>query len=327
MRIEVSPGDIAASRYAISPLIEAVSALRLLAGQESVGPLRPVVERLRPRYEPLRRDPAVGTLVSLFRTPGYNADFVKPPPAGVGLTFAEELAAVRRTPLDRARDEIARNLAGHRPPPGYARRILEAADVVDRLADAIEAVWAALVEPEWPRLRAVLERDVVQRAGRLAAYGWAEALSDLDPRLRWHSAGRTGTIEVRLRDRGEYSLGGRGLLFVPTVFCKLIAYVEPPWPYAVVYPARGVADLLGAPDPARPPDALDRLIGSSRAAVLRALAVPATTSQLVAQLGLALGTVGDHLATLLAAGLVSRARVGRAVHYQRTALGDAVAAG
>jgi DNA-binding transcriptional ArsR family regulator len=325
MRIEVSSADVAASRYAISPLIETMSALRVVAGKETAGPLGPVVARLRPRYEALRRDPAIGTLVALFRHGGYNADFTQPPPAGVGLTFAEELAAVRGTPLRRARAEIARNLAGHPAPPAYAQRILDAPDVIARLADGIEAAWTALIEPEWPRLRAVLERDVIQRAGRLAAYGWAEALAGLDARLRWHTDGPNGAIEVRMNDQATYALGGRGLLFVPTVFGKCIAYVEPPWPYAIVYPARGVADLLGPADPARPADALDRLIGSSRATVLRALGAPATTSQLVAQLGLALGTVGDHLAALHGAGLVTRTRLGRSVRYERTTLGDALA--
>ena len=326
MRIVIGPADMAACRYAISPLIETMSALRLVAGQKRAGPLGPLIGRLRPRYERLRGDEPVGTLVALFRLNGYNADFIQPPPTGVGLTFAEELAAMRATPLDRAREEIARNLVGHRTPPAYARRILEAPDVVDRLAGGIEAVWTALLEPEWPRLRALLERDVIQRAGRLSAYGWAAALRDLDPRLRWRASGQTGTIEVRVRDEGEYSLGGRGLLFVPTVFAPLIAYVEPPWPYAILYPARGVAEMFGAPDRQCPDDALQRLIGGSRAAVLLALAVPATTSQLVAQLGLSLGTVGDHLATLHAAGLLTRTRVGRSVRYERTAIGDALAA-
>jgi hypothetical protein len=136
MRIQVSPADVAACRYAISPLIEAMSALRVVAGAEAAGPLGPVLTRLRPRYQVLRRDPAVGTLVALFRNNGYNADFIQPPPAGVGHTFVEELAAVRATPLRRARTEIARNLAGHRTPPAYARRILDGPAVVDRLADA-----------------------------------------------------------------------------------------------------------------------------------------------------------------------------------------------
>lgn len=327
MLIDVSPADVAASRYAISPLIEAVSALRLLAGQQPAGALLPWTKRIRPRYAQLRRtEPAVGALLALFRRGAYNADFIQPPPAGGGLTLAEEVATVRATPLARARKELARNLAGHRAPPAYARRILEAPDVVHRIADAIEATWAALVEPEWPRLRAILERDVVQRAGRLTAYGWGAALADLDPRLRWTSDGQSGTIEVRDQDYGHYCLAGQGLLFVPTVFGALISYVDPPWPFAIVYPARGVADLLGPPARDRPAEALDRLIGWSRAAVLRALTAPATTSQLVGQLGMGLGSIGGHLAVLREAGLVTRTRLGRSVRYERTALGDALAA-
>ncbi|WDZ85654.1 ArsR/SmtB family transcription factor [Micromonospora cathayae] len=325
MRIQVTPADIAASRYAISPLGEAMWALRLCAGQHSTPALAPWVARVRPAYERLRRElPAVGALVALLRRNAYNADFVQPPPAGTGRSFADELAVVRATPLAQARDELARNLAGHRTPPAYAQRIYAAPDVVDRLADAIEAVWAALVEPDWRRLRTILERDLVQRAGRLVTYGWGAAVADLDPRLSWEPGGHLGAIVVADRDRGTYSLGGKGLLFVPTVFGSMINYVEPPWPFALVYPASGVADLLGPPDPDRPPDALDRLLGRSRAAVLRALAAPATTSQLVRQLDLPLGSVGGHLAVLRDAGLVRRTRTGRAVRYTRTPLGDAV---
>jgi hypothetical protein len=98
MRIAVGPDDMAASRFAISPLGEAMSALRIVAGRGPAGPLRPWIERARPRYELLRRDDrAVGALTALFRTAGYNADFIQPPPAGVGLTFEQELAAVRNS--------------------------------------------------------------------------------------------------------------------------------------------------------------------------------------------------------------------------------------
>ncbi|MER6332149.1 winged helix-turn-helix domain-containing protein [Streptomyces sp. NPDC001034] len=186
------------------------------------------------------------------------------------------------------------------------QRILDSPDVVTRLADALEASRQALVEPDWPRLRTVLERDLVRRAGHLAMYGWAAALSDLDPRVRWHSQGQTGTIEVHTGSRtawDRYQLAGKGLLLMPTVFGTLISYVEPPWPYALVYPARGIAGLLGPV--ARTPggEALSRLLGPHRADVLRALDVPATMTQLVAQLGLSLGTVGSHLAVLRDAGL------------------------
>ena len=330
MRIAVGPDDMAASRFAISPLGEAMSALRIVAGRGPAGPLRPWIERARPRYELLRRDDrAVGALTALFRTAGYNADFIQPPPAGVGLTFEQELAAVRATPLRQARAELARTLDGHRRPPAFASAIFAAPDMVDRLADAIRATWTALVQPEWPRLRSILERDILHRAGRLAAYGWADALTDLDGRLGWESDGLRGEIVIRGFGSQTHRPGGGGLLFVPSVFGPLIPYVDPPWPYALVYRARGVAEILGRPDPVRPRvgpalDALDRLVGATRALLLRALGTPGTTTQLAAQFGLSVGTVGDHLAVLREAGLVRRARIGRAVRYERTPLGDAL---
>ncbi|WP_028192516.1 ArsR/SmtB family transcription factor [Salinispora pacifica] len=326
MWIEVTSADVAVSRYAISPLGEAVSALRLCAGQSEATGLTPWVTRARPVFEQLRRSvPAIDALLALQRRDAYNADFFQPPPDGTAREFADELALVRSTPLARARAELARNLAGHRTPPANARRIYESPTVVDQLADGIEAAWVTLVEPDWPRLRAVLERDLLHRAGRLLAYGWGAAVADLDPRLRWVPGPGVGYLDIDDRDPRTYPLSGRGMLFVPTVFGSLMCYVEQPGPYAIVYRAAGVAELLGPPDPARPVDALDRLVGRGRATVLRALTAPATTSQLVAQLGLSLGGVGDHLAVLREAGLVTRARVGRTVRYRRTSLGDALA--
>ncbi|MDG4768388.1 DUF5937 family protein [Solwaraspora sp. WMMD406] len=323
MRIEVSSGDIAASRFAISPLGETMAALRLFAGTTAAGPLLPWVHRHRERYQLLRRSqPGITAIRSLYHRHGYNADFVQPPPDGVGLTFADQLAVVRATPLAQARDEIARSLAGRPPPAGAAGRLLAADDVVDRFADAIDAAWRMLIAPDWPRLRAILERDVIYRAGRLTTYGWSSALADLDARLHWEPD--PGLITVDGFSPGRHRLGGRGLLFVPTVFGTLALHLDPPWPYGISYRARGVAGLFGPPDGDRTADGLDRLIGPSRAAVLRALAVPATTSQLVAQSGAALGTVGGHLAVLREAGLARRVRAGREVRYERTALGDAL---
>ncbi|MFB9469411.1 DUF5937 family protein [Nonomuraea salmonea] len=338
--IEVGPLDVAHTRYAISPLGEAMNALRVAAGEQPAGPLRPWAERIAPRYRQLVREiPEVEALTTLFRRDAYNADFIQPPPTGrrgnlAALTtregdFAAELAVVRATPLERVRTELARNLAGMRRPPRHVQQILTAPDVLTRLADAIEAAWHALVEPDWPRLRTVLERDLVHRAGQLAMDGWAAALSDLDPRVRWRSEAERGVIEVRTgrRDVQErHRLDGTGLLLMPTVFGTLISYVEPPWPYALVYPARGVANLFGPPPAHGGAAALARLIGPHRAQILRALAAPATTTQLVRQLGLSLGAVGGHLAVLRESGLITRTRTGRSVRYERTPLGDTLAA-
>ena len=115
MLIEVGRADLAGCRFAISPLIETTSALRVLTGFDASGVLTPWVRRMRPRLAPLRRaEPAVGALISLFRRDD-NADFLHPPPAGPGGSFDADIATVRATSLSRARAELARNLAGTAP--------------------------------------------------------------------------------------------------------------------------------------------------------------------------------------------------------------------
>jgi DNA-binding transcriptional ArsR family regulator len=160
--------------------------------------------------------------------------------------------------------------------------------------------------------------------------GVSTTIGDLHPELSWEQ-GRI--VLPRMADDPDAALGGRGLLFVPSVFIwpKLALGLDPPWPPALIYPARGVAALWERPGreqagAARPGTALDRLLGPSRAAILIALEEPASTTHLAATLGQSLGGIGDHLAVLREAGLISRARSGRSVLYRRTPVGDAVAA-
>ncbi|NEA29822.1 ArsR/SmtB family transcription factor [Actinomadura bangladeshensis] len=320
-RIVVGPGDLAASRFGIAPLIEVASALGLVSGRMPAGPLGPWVARARPAYRAIAGDPAVRALAHLRRPHGgYMADFVVPPPARPNLTVAEQLAIVRATPLDQARREIARNLAGMPEPAAEIRDVLDAPDMVDRLAAGMETAWRALLEPDWPVVRSILERDIVHRAGRLAAYGWAAALDGLSRQVRW----RDGVIEADIKADGTYRLGGAGLTFVPVVFTELGAALEQGWPHTLMYRARGVAALWESRPP-RDEAALDRLIGRTRAELLRLLAEPATTTWLSAHLRMSVGGVGDHLAVLRGAGLVTRERSGRSVLYRRTAVGDVLA--
>ncbi|MFC5830138.1 ArsR/SmtB family transcription factor [Nonomuraea insulae] len=316
--IEVVPQDLMASRFAISPLIETMHAQWVLAGRYPAGANGPWVARWRETYLRLVREyPALRAAAVISGNKGdANADFIAPPPTAVDVPFEVELAAMRATPLGQAHGEIERVLAKRPSAPGWARELLLGPEVVERFAQAYEALWRHVLSHEWPRFRAILQRDVAQRAGRLAAYGWQAALEDLSPNVHWHPSGR---IEIGLSS-GVRRLDGKGLLFLPSAFMNNIGvYLEHAWPYAMVYPARGLAAQPPVPDAD-----LSALIGRSRARILAELAEPATTTQLAALLGQSLGTIGGHLATLRRTGLITGTRIGRGVLYARTPLGDAL---
>src|SRR5262249_59030845 len=92
-----------------------------------------------------------------------------------------ELAVVRATPAARARAEIERCLSRRGPIDHDVERQLRSPDAVERLADQIEAVWEAFLAPWWPRIREVLERDILRRSRALAAGGPAAVVAALDP--------------------------------------------------------------------------------------------------------------------------------------------------
>jgi DNA-binding transcriptional ArsR family regulator len=327
LRIEVRGEDLTTSRFALSPLWELAQALRLLATaprHPGEPVLRPWLVRARDRYQALARDVDIG-VIHAMQPPGWGVDFLSPVPVSVDTTIGDLLEQVRSTPIDQVHREVAEALRRQPRVDPRVERILTGDRAAGYAADVLTVAWQALLEPEWRTLRAILERDVVYRAGQLASKGWAAALSDLHANLSWHR----GRIELaQWPGEEDAELGGRGLLFIPSVFSwpRLALSLDPPWPPALIYPARGVSALWERPGRTRPGTALDRLLGTSRAAILLALEDPASTTQLAAALGQSLGGIGDHLAVLREAGLVTRARSGRSVLYRRTPVGDALTA-
>jgi DNA-binding transcriptional ArsR family regulator len=322
LRFEVTADDLLHTRFAVSPLFELSSLLHVLARQ-SRHRLPPAWStRLEPIYRSLTADPAVRAVAALHSQHRGPAFLAQPPSGGLTQTLADDLAAVRATPMAQARREIAESLQVRPSRDESALRILHADDVLDRLSTALESAWHGLIAPHWARLRAICERDVLFRADELGRAGWSAAFSGL-PHVHW----RDGGIDLaRLRSSATVSSDGSGLLLMPSVFIwpGIAAFNDEPWPRAIAYPARG-AGALWEPPAVTAPGALGELVGASRARLLRALVDPASTTQLARALSLAAGAVGDHLAVLLRAGLVDRARAGRAVIYRRTALGDALA--
>jgi hypothetical protein len=134
-------------------------------------------------------------------------------------------------------------------------------DVAERVAGALAAVWHELVAPDWPRLRALLERDIVQRAGRLAVYGWADVFAGLGIEL----VSRSGRILLGRPGGSLHRPGGVGMVLMPNAFGTASVYLDPPRAYGLAYPAHGVAALW---ERAPASDGLVALLGRGRAAEL-----------------------------------------------------------
>ncbi|MFE0175928.1 DUF5937 family protein [Streptomyces sp. NPDC059002] len=321
--IHFGQDDLLRCRFAVSPLWETQEAVRTLKRPDRHGYHPHWLRRIRAAGRGLD----LGALWLLMPRRGHSPDFLGPPPIGPAAPFDEEIAGVRAADPEAARDDMARALActpGAADSPKGRALLADPAGAVQELADALEAAWHALIEPDWPRLRALLEADVAFHSRRLAEVGLGGLLPELDPRLSWDA----GTLTVEWREEHVRHLAGQGLILIPSVFSwpDVISGFDPPWQPTIAYPVRGIAGLWAEPSE-RTPEALVRLLGRGRATVLASLDAPATTSGLAHRLGLAPSSVSAHLAALRGAGLLVSRRYGHQVFYECTPLGIALVAG
>lgn len=315
--------DLLSTRFAISPLWETQEAIRTLRTPARQGYHLPWLRQIRS----VARGLDLSTFQLVMARRGHNPDFLCPPPDGIFATIDEELARVRGTDPAVARDDLARALA---VTPGAAdtargRALLDdPARTVDELAELMARVWDTLLAPFWPRMRAVLEADVAFHSRRLADGGPERLFADLHPKVSWSD----GTLTVDRRAHHVRTLGGDGLLLVPSVFVRpdVVSGFDPPWQATLVYPARGTTTMWTVPGPS-PAEPLIRLLGPNRASILTNLDSPATTSALARRHDLALSSVSAHLSVLRDAGLLTSHRYGHRVLYERTPLGLTLATG
>jgi DNA-binding transcriptional ArsR family regulator len=312
----LTPQDVAGIRFAFSPLWELVASLRTLQDPARQAVHLPWLTCVRPRLARLD----LSELLALVPPAGYIADFLTPPPDTPLPEFAAELERVRRTPPEQALKEAREVRTAD--PAALARFMADPEGGVRRVADALEAYWTTCFAEFWPRVHALLERDVLRRSRRLAQGGARELFATLDPAVTWDDGALT--IHKSWSDDG-FGKHGDGLVLVPSAFhWPALAVMSAPYQPMLVYPALGVGTLWEqAPPPA--PDALAALIGRNRARILLALAEPSTTTALAGRMSLTPGAVSQHLRVLSASGLAVGLRVGKQVVYRRTPTGDALA--
>ncbi|KOV12384.1 ArsR family transcriptional regulator [Streptomyces sp. XY431] len=327
MRTELafSTDDLARTRFAVSPMWEVVTSLRVLAHRAVPAVHRPWAAQVRRSAE--ATGPAVRRLAALVPAAGHLPDFLTPVPVGAAPALAEELAVIAATPPDRVRADLDILAAerGGRLPAVLEPLHRDPAGLLPLLVADIEAYWEFALQPHWTRIRALLDADVLHRARQAAGRGSAQALDDLHETVRWDGA----ALRLEQRHCAVQRLdAGAGLVLVPSVFAwpRVLTRTLPPDPPQLAYPARGVATLWESGPVADPAEALAAVLGRSRARLLAELDAPASTTELARRTGLSTAGTSQHLTALRAAGLTSAQRAGHAVLYARTAVADALLA-
>ncbi|MGW4806614.1 DUF5937 family protein [Kitasatospora sp. NPDC004272] len=318
--LPLSVGDLALTRFALSPMWEVVAAFRALAADPVPAPHRRWAAQVRPRLAAAGLDR--GWLAELVPPHGHLPDFLNPVPDEPVADLATELAAVRATGPELLRHDLDCLRADRNGRAGARLRVLERApeQALRRITAEVEAFWQLALAPYWSRIRAVLEADVLRRARTAAERGSAAMLGELHGTVRWAD----GTLHLSERHCAVTRIAtGAGLLLVPSVFAwpRLLTRTVAPDPPQLCYPALAAATVWEhRPGPRA--EALAPVLGRTRTLLLAELDVPASTTELAARCGLSAPAVSQHLTALRTAGLVSSHRAGRCVLYARTAVAD-----
>lgn len=202
------------------------------------------------------------------------------------------------------------------PVPIWLRKFAAGDDRVRAAFDrALRRFHSVCLTPHWMTATRRFHNDVTHRTDVMRRSGVTAMIDGLSPQLRL----RGRTLVGRYPWHRQIRLDGRGLVLMPSAFWTghpLLTWdPQQHSRHVLIYPARP------SPVAAAPDDALDALLGRTRAAALRALRTPSTTSGLAARLHTSIASASKHATTLRNAGLVSTDRRGAAVEHRLTELG------
>src|SRR6266540_1919450 len=244
LEFTLSLADALRFRFTISPVGEVVRLARALANPATFtqGVHTAWLDGRGSDLRRLQREHDLRPLFAVLSARSdYYPDFFTPTPTEPLGDIEAELAQIRATPASQTQEEIDLCLQRQSQIDPALEAQLRSPDAAKRLARLLEALWEALIAPSWPRLRDLLERDVLHRSRLLARGGLASLFTDLAPLVTLEDR----RLLVDLSWNAKIVLDGCGLQLMPSAFISPYAVAmldeRPP---TVVYPSRGVASLF-----------------------------------------------------------------------------------
>lgn len=314
-RIELDRGESVRVRVYISPLLCVVASVFEVV----LGWRRGVPEE----WVQFVRDRTHGLGLSAFQAFEVEnrtvPNFLMPTPPKSTPTFADELDAFRNTPSRQIRHDLRAEFGRH-VPPTYEHFQLRPQQAIARVADTFERYWQSVFEPTWPRMRAILEREVVVCGRLLATEGAIPTLARIHPAYSVRDGALT--YESALPGHAATPLRDRVIALVPLIAGSnaRMTSIDRPDVVLLAYAAPGTSAAWHTASISSG-SALGRLVGDTRARIVEALTEPTATTMLAKQLGVAAATASHHLSALLDQGVVEQTRVGNVVYYELTERG------
>ncbi|MEQ4721555.1 helix-turn-helix domain-containing protein [Nonomuraea sp. B19D2] len=324
LRIHFTSTDLARTHVAEAPdpLWEIVFSLQML--QARYGRLPFAEWRLRVRTDVQRRGGTreVRQLLPLVPNASYFPDFLTPVEGRLGLEAGIE-AVIGTSPVRIGHElGILHDRVGA---PAWARELTDRSPHARaRLGRMLAVYHAHALAPYWSVICRRAEADHARRTQTLRAAGTGGLLDSFRPAMRW----RPPVLEIPgYPVEKDLHLQGRGLLLIPSHFCwkRPVSFADGDLPPTLLYPLSRDPHWMCFQEPdVHSNDPLARLLGRTRAAVLRAVSSVPNTSELARRTGITPAAASQHTCVLREAGLITSHRHANSVFHQPTELGAAL---
>ena len=319
LRIHFGAEDIARLRVAPGPdaVWETVLSMHMLQTQRGSVFFDGWRQEVRRRVGSSAR-----LLLALNPATGPFPDFLTPT-AGVSdlETGLDTLLSIPRSRLRAELSELTIPARTH----SWMRAVADAdPDAMRELGRLFRAYHRNAVLPAWGSIVSAVAAERQRLAQAFLCGGPAAVLTHLGGPDGW----RPPVLELAYpRDRDLY-LQGRGLVVIPSYFCwkTSCALLDTALQPVLAYPLRHHHAVPYRPARTHGDRPLGAMIGLTRAAVVRALEVPYTTTDLAFRAGTSVTSASQHATVLRRAGLITTERHNGTAVHSLTPLGAAMLA-